>query len=154
MNNFIKIPDNPDRVFIEHFIKEELSHVPITNFPLATKFGMTLETASVGSVALSFSVDESFTQGGQVIQGGIVATLLDFGLGYAAMSTLPAQKSIATASLNIDYLRAAPAGNYRVEAKVIKKGKSVIFAKADLLTTQGNIVATASSPLMVINLMG
>lgn len=143
-------PDNPDRFFIEQFIAGGWHDRPVPDSPLAQQLRMRLVHAERGSVEASFSVGESFTQGGGVIQGGIVAALLDFGLAFAALSVLEAGCTAATTALTVNYLRPAPHGDYRVQGQLEKHGRSLIYASARLFCSQGRLVATASSPMAIV----
>ena len=151
MNHSDNLQDSQDRIFINNIITRQLQDVAVADFPLADKFKARIKQARPGQVSMAFSVDRSFTQGGQVIQGGIIASLLDFGLGYAALTLLDHGQHIATVSMNIDYLRAAPAGDYCVHAKVSKRGKSLIYTCGELLSAANTVIATASSPIMIVS---
>jgi len=152
MDKSARVSDNPDRLFVRAFIDERQSPRRLVGSPLADKFEITLLEAEEGRVVLGAEVDASFTQGGGVLQGGVVSTLLDFGLGLSSLSILDAPQTVATTSMTTDFLRSALPGRYRVEAEVVKKGKKVVFAKAQLVSERGDLVATASSPLIVVDL--
>ncbi|HBR99003.1 MAG TPA: hypothetical protein DD979_16740, partial [Gammaproteobacteria bacterium] len=93
-----------------------------------------------------------FTQGAGAIQGGIVATMLDFGLAFAALSVVDVTQSVATASIAVNYYRPAFAGHYTVRACIDKQGRTLIFASAELFDTRGKTIAMSNSPLIVVNL--
>ncbi len=144
---------NPDKVAIDYFIQNKCSELVLSDNPLAESLNVVLVKASRGEIELSFDVSEKFTQGGGVIQGGVLAIMIDFGLAFSALSVIETSQSVATASININYYKAAYTGRYRVKANVDKQGRKIIFSTASLLNEAGDIVASASSPLVVVNLI-
>ena len=87
------------------------------------------------------------------IHGGYAATLLDSACGCAVHTRLSATQAYTTLELKISYLRgmSEQTGVVRAEGRVISVGRRVAFAEAKLVDTQGRILATASSTLLVID---
>lgn len=88
--------------------------------------GVTLEDQREGYVRLSLPYDESLANPGTgVMQGGIVATLIDHGGGAAIRTTLenPRETSHASTELNVSYLRPATA-DLTAEATVVRSGRT------------------------------
>ena len=89
--------------------------------------GIAIEAQSEGSVALSLPFDESLANPGTgVMQGGVVATLIDHAGGAAIRTTLdePASTPHASTELNVSYVRPASA-DLRAEATVVRSGSSM-----------------------------
>jgi uncharacterized protein (TIGR00369 family) len=142
--------DNPDRYFIEQFMEHGWRDRTVPNSPLAQQFDMCLVSASRGRIDARFEIGSEFTQGGGVIQGGIVAAMLDFGLAFAALSVLDIGRTAVTTSLTVNYLRPAQKGSYRVEGQLDKQGRTLIYASARLFCDQDRLVATATSPMAIV----
>lgn len=88
--------------------------------------GITLEEQRDGYVRLSLPYDESLANPGTgVMQGGIVATLIDHGGGAAIRTTLdePRETTHASTELNVSYLRPATA-DLTAEATVVRSGRT------------------------------
>ncbi len=115
---------------------------------LAAELSTQILQAGPGEICLSFVVGDRFTQATGVLQGGAVASMLDFGLAFAALTLRGPGESAVTLSLAINYLRPALPGSYEVHAKVIRAGRRLTFVEASLLGPAGDAVATASSPLL------
>ena len=104
-----------------------------------------------GEVDIAFEPAALFIQGTGVLQGGAVTAMLDFAMAFAVLAKLPPQGSCATANLNTSFLRAAPQGRYRAIGVVDRCGRTMAFARAQLLEeASGKLVATASSSLVVL----
>ena len=142
--------ENPDRVLLAEAIRWSLTDVPVHANPIAEAMRMVLARAERGRVRLRFDVGEGFTQGSGVIQGGIVAAMLDFGMAFAALSTVAEGESVASVGINVNYLRVAAPGRYEVDAELDKIGKRMVFARATLSRAGGEAVATSSAPITIL----
>lgn len=143
---------HPERAFIRAVIAEGRRDVPVPTNPLAEVFGMVVHAAEEGRVTAGFTADLRFTQGNGVVQGGILSTMLDFGLVFAAFSVIPADRTLATVSQTTSFLRPAAPGAFTVEAEVERAGRHVVHARATIRDCTGQAVATATAPLAVVPL--
>jgi uncharacterized protein (TIGR00369 family) len=80
--------------------------------------------------------------GGFIVHGGMVATLLDTAMGGACWSTLADDESFLTADLRVEFLRAARPGTLRAVGRVVQRNRRVAFCSADLFQ-DGEIIATS-----------
>jgi uncharacterized protein (TIGR00369 family) len=88
--------------------------------------GIAIEAQREGYVRLSLPHEDSLTNPGSgVIQGGVVATLIDHAAGAAIRTTLeaPRTQTHATTELNVSYLRPATA-DLTAEATVVRSGRT------------------------------
>ncbi len=144
--------DNEERLLLARILAEGLRDTPIPREinPLGASMGLVIREVRRGYVRLSFEIGAQFTQGTGVVQGGILATMADFGMAFAAISQTEAGVTVASVAVTVNYLRAAPHGHYEVVAEVEKMGSRVAFTRAVVNDAAGKTVATASSPLAVI----
>ena len=84
---------------------------------------------------LRFRPRPEFTIGGGVVQGGIVATMLDLAMAVAASG------AIATASLHVDILRPVVGEVLTVKGRITRRGRRVVFAEAELSGPDGTLLA-------------
>jgi len=96
-----------------------------------------------GMALLAFSPDERFKQGGGIIHGGIISTMLDTALALAAFTRLQAGQSFATVSLTTHFLRQADPGRHLAKARLDRMGGRMIFASAELFR-EGDEAALAT----------
>ncbi|UCV13991.1 PaaI family thioesterase [Quatrionicoccus australiensis] len=142
--------DHPERLLVRRAIDGGLRDLAVDSNPLAISLGMRIVSASDGRVRLGFTVGTAFTQGNGVVQGGIVAALLDFAMIFAAFSQTPAGMTLATVSQTSNYFRPAPAGELFAEAELEKIGRSMVNARASLYGPDDSLLASATAPLAVI----
>lgn len=123
-----------------------------TPAPAAALLGRTVLSADRerGVVELGFTATKQFRNRMGNVQGGMLAAMLDSTLGCAAVATLAPPASVMTLSMAISFLRAAAPGALRGHGRVSRRGRSIIFAEAELRDAAGELVATASGTLRIV----
>ncbi|OAF07254.1 PaaI family thioesterase [Bradyrhizobium neotropicale] len=143
---------NLDQQLLRRYQSGDGLPAAITSNSLAESLGTRIENidAAGPGIELSFSVGQHFLQAEDVVHGGIVTTMLDFAMAYAALLAVPDGLSVATINMNVSCLRSARPGHYRAVAEIERCGRSVVFARAQLLDRENKLVATAASSLAVV----
>lgn len=142
---------NPDQTFLHRFAAESAAQArPIDSSPMlrALRAEVVRVDRTVGFVELCFEPEDTFVQGGGVIQGGAVAAMLDFGMAFAALALNEPGQSAGTVSMSISYLRAVRHGRLKVMGEVERAGRSMVFARAVLTQPDGTPLASALSTLL------
>ncbi|TSH97160.1 PaaI family thioesterase [Verticiella sediminum] len=117
---------------------------PKLDNPYLENLGVRLDAWQPGHVVMSLLTDESHANRTGVVQGGIVATVLDAAAGYAGLMSEEGEPGhAATISLAINYVAPARLGALRVEARITGGGRKVYFSEAKVFDAGGNLVATA-----------
>lgn len=99
----------------------------LANHDHLQSLGIEIEEQAEGYVRLSLPFDESLANPGtEIMQGGVVATLIDHAGGAAIRTTLedPAATPHASTELNVSYVRPA-SGDLEAEASVVRSGSSM-----------------------------
>ena len=142
---------NPDQAFILSFLAGDRAPARITTNPVAAALKAELRAATRdGSVTVAFEPSQQFLQGGQVIQGGILTVMLDFAMAFAAQACLPQNDGVATVNINVSMLKPAVAGRYDATGRVIRQGRTMIFANAELHNSGGATIAVSTGVMAVI----
>lgn len=102
-----------------------------------------------GTVDLAFHAGPDFRNRRGQVQGGMLAAMLDSTVGCAAVAGLGGQ-SVATLTMNVSFLRPATVGTIRATGRVVHRGRSTVFADAELRDSSGEIVATANATLRIL----
>jgi len=120
--------------------------------PIAMLVGMDITVVEDGEVVFTLAPHASHYNPLGVVHGGILCTALDTVAGCAVHSTLQPGWGYTSIDLNVSYLRGVTldTGLITFTGRVIKRGKRVMFATAEGVDATGNLVATASSSLLVI----
>jgi len=100
-----------------------------------------------GLSEVTFDIPTSFLNLQGVLHGGAFATMLDTACGAAVRSALDTEKYAghATVELKTSYLKGGAPGFYRAMGRVIRMGKSIAFADADLFDVNEELVGRASA---------
>jgi uncharacterized protein (TIGR00369 family) len=122
--------------------------------PIAQLMGFTLTAAAVGEAVFECAPDESVYNPIGTVHGGLVCTLLDSACGCAVQSTLDRGYGYTSIDLTVSYLRPvyADSGRLRCVGRVVKPGRRVAFAEAEVVDEAGRVVARATSSLLVFPL--
>jgi uncharacterized protein (TIGR00369 family) len=81
--------------------------------------------------------------GGYIVHGGMVTTLLDTAMGGACWSVLEGEESFLTADLHVEFLRATRPGVLRADGRVVQRNRRVAFCAADLYGEAGELLASS-----------
>ena len=99
-----------------------------------------------GGAVLEIPVTPAIARVGGIVCGQALATLADTSMVFACAGKLGEFRLVATTNLETRFLTAARGEKIRCEAHVIRAGRSLIFAEAQLLSLpEGKPVAVASA---------
>ena len=122
--------------------------------PMVRLLQMDLVDLEEGRVEVRCAVDESVYNPLGVVHGGLVATLLDTVAGWAVHSTLHEAAGFPSIELKVSFLRPVhiSSGPLTAVGAVVRPGRRVALAQGQVRDTAGQIVATASSSLLLFTL--
>ena len=121
--------------------------------PLFNFLGARLVSAVDGEARLELPLSPCLTQGAGAVAGGILATLADEAMAHAVISVLEHDKSTVTTEMNIRYLRGTDPNRQGMligTARIIKAGRSILTAEAQVHDDTGQLLATAGGSFFVI----
>ena len=119
--------------------------------PIIALMDMALVSADHGTVTFTCEPNESHYNPIGSVHGGFVCTVLDSVAGCAVQTTLPAGVGYTSLEIKVNYLRAvsSASGVLTAVGTVTKPGSRIAFAEGVVSDSEGRIVATASSTLLV-----
>jgi len=119
--------------------------------PIIALMDMTLVSAEEGTVTFTCEPNESHYNPIGTVHGGFVCTVLDSVAGCAVQSTLAAGLGYTSLEIKVNYLRgvSAASGTLTAVGRVVKPGSRVAFAEGVVTDSEGRVVATATSTLLV-----
>jgi uncharacterized protein (TIGR00369 family) len=120
--------------------------------PMAALLGFELVEVEAGRVVFECRPDASTYNPLGVVHGGLVCTLADTAAACAVHSTLPAGTTYTSIDLSVSYLRPVTTerGPLRAVGQVVKPGRRVAFARAEITDVEGKPVAEATSSCLVM----
>lgn len=147
---------NKDQVMLAELVREGVPEggVDFGASPICERLCarvLALDVAA-GTIDLKFKAGEEYVHGWGTVQGGIIVAMLDFAMAMAVLAGLEKGQSIATSNINTEYLRPAPPGDFRATAEIIRKGRRLAFARAELFDANGKHVASATTTNVITGL--
>ena len=91
---------------------------------------LSLVEPGIVEVALPYRAD--LTQQHGYLHAGIVTTIADSAAGYAAYSLMPPRAEVLSVEFKVNLLRPAQGKSFLARAEVIKPGRTLTVARADV----------------------
>src|SRR5438034_8523900 len=111
--------------------------------------GASLATVAPGAVEIALPFRDDLTQQKGFVHGGIIGMIADSACGYAAYSLMPSSASLVTVEYKMNIL--APArGSLVARGKVVKAGRTLTVARAEVYAEDGTHVASMQQTLMML----
>ena len=102
-----------------------------------------------GTIEVAFTATEQFLNPIGVIQGGLLAAMLDDTLGPALVATLGPGQFAPTTDLHVQFLRPARPGRPTGRGRIVRRGQDVAFLAGELLNDSGQVVAAATATALI-----
>jgi uncharacterized protein (TIGR00369 family) len=102
--------------------------------PFVGHLGLALDEAEEGRAVLSLPFRQELVTIGTTVHGGAIASLVDTAAMVAAWSgaEIPEQLRGTTVALSVTYLAAADAQDLQAEARVLRRGRNLVFCDVDV----------------------
>lgn len=122
--------------------------------PIGEIIQMRVVDVENGSITFSCTPDASMYNPLGTVHGGAVCTLLDTVTGSAMHTTLPEGVGFTSVEIKVNYLKAvtAASGPLTAVGSVVKAGSRIGFTEGEVTDASGNLVATATSTLLIFEL--
>lgn len=132
------------------------AYIPLMNEhspPALRKLGGRVQAFDdeTGTVEMRYTLDESFTHSGGIVQGGFITGMLDAGMAHAIIARYRRYVIVASLEIKVSFLEVARAGELVVYARPVRLGRSIAFLEAELHDENGNLLATATSTAKIID---
>lgn len=113
--------------------------------PMRMAQTMAISGEAIGGdfVRLRMRHQEDYTNSRGDVHGGAIASLLDCALSAAVRAHDPANFGVATIDLTLHFLSAG-GGDLIASARCERRGRSISFARGEVHTEDGTLVAMAS----------
>jgi uncharacterized protein (TIGR00369 family) len=111
--------------------------------------GASLTVVEPGYVEVALPWREDLTQQKGYVHGGILGMIADTACGYAAFSLMPAGCSLVTVEYKINILNPGR-GSLVAKGQVVKPGRTLTVARAEVYSEDGKHVASMQQTLMML----
>jgi uncharacterized protein (TIGR00369 family) len=114
-----------------------------------TLIGAALTVVEPGYVEVRLPFRDDLTQQKGYVHGGILGMIADTACGYSAFSLMPANCSLVTVEYKINILSPAR-GSLVAKGQVVKPGRTLTIARAEVYSDEGKHVASMQQTLMML----
>lgn len=136
---------------------ELLARMKAKKAPTTALLGLELESidSAAGRTRFRMEVAAQFCNPMGSLQGGIVTTALDDAAATAVIVRSGRRVGVPTIEFKVSFFGPAKLGQtVWFEGRVLKYGRTVTFAEADMMDADGKLLARMSTSVMVVDLEG
>jgi uncharacterized protein (TIGR00369 family) len=121
--------------------------IPEIFAPWVQRLNLRVLAARPGEVALALPVGAEHVHGGGVMCGQTMMSAADTSMVLAVMTELGEFKPMTTVQLQTSFLRPIAAGSAdaKVVARVLRRGKNLVFGEIEVLDAGGKLAAHATT---------
>lgn len=111
--------------------------------PYVGHLGIQLTTMQAGMAVLTLPFADTLVTIGTIVHGGAIASLIDTAAAVAAWSDaeVPANVRGTTVNLTVTYLAAASKEDLQAVARVLRRGRSLVYLDVEVSTASGSAIA-------------
>ena len=111
--------------------------------PYVAHLGMQLTDIQPGTATITLPFADPLITIGTIVHGGAIASLIDTAAMVAAWSDaeVPAKARGTTVNLSIAYLAAAEKEDLQAIARVLRRGRSLVYLDVEVRSAAGSAVA-------------
>ncbi len=121
----------------------------IDSAPFVRHMGMRITDLAWGSATIEMTAAEFRLQPFGVVHGGNIATLIDTATFWACFLAMDSDEDgLTTVDLKLNYLAPARTEVLRCTGTLIKAGKTISYAEAEVRTADNRLIAHGTSTLM------
>lgn len=136
---------------------ELLARMRARKAPTTALLGLELESidSAAGTTRFRMQVSAQFCNPMGSLQGGIVTTALDDAAATAVIAKSQRRVGVPTIEFKVSFFGPAKVGStVWFEGRVLKYGRTITFAEADMVDAAGKLLARMSTSVMVVALDG
>lgn len=111
--------------------------------PFGEFLGLEKVEAADGRARVKLELEDRHRNRRGVAHGGVVATLLDAGLGAAVISAMAPEEWCGTVQLSVQFVSPARSGPLEARGRVTRRGRTTALAEGEVVDGRGEVVARA-----------
>ncbi|SAL66970.1 phenylacetic acid degradation-related protein [Caballeronia terrestris] len=113
--------------------------------PWVRELALAPERTDEDTVTLRLPYSEALRHAGGVVCGQVFMAAADTAMVVAISHVLGGFKPMTTVSLNTSFMRPVKTGDVLVTAKVLRRGRNLVFGEIELRDAEGELAAHATT---------
>jgi len=122
----------------------------VNTCPFFELMSMRLESFAQRTSHLEIVLREKHLQPYGMVHGGVYAAILDAAAFWAAYADVDEGVGLTTIEIKVNYLAPVSSGRLIGKGRLIKAGRTICLAEADIEDSTGRLVAHGTSTMMVL----
>ncbi|CAN5634831.1 PaaI family thioesterase [soil metagenome] len=118
--------------------------------PYARLLGFELIDLSANQAKIKLQMRDELRQPYGILHGGATASLIDTAMAFAVKTCVAEDVPTTTINLTVHYLRPVSEGEILCTARIVRAGKRILTISAEVVNTEGKLIATALSTYMKV----
>ena len=123
------------------------------NVPFVQSLGTELHEFADGVCEMRLTLIEEHMNGWEVAHGGVVMTLLDVAMAFAARTVAAEGMAVATIEMKTTFMRPAE-GALRAVGRVLHRTRSIAFCEGAMYDAKGVLCANSSGTFKFLRTLG
>lgn len=119
--------------------------------PWVRALGLTPVEVADGTATLRLPFSDDLRHAGGVICGQVFMAVSDTAMIVAVSSSIGGFRPMTTVSLNTSFMRAVRGGDVLVKARVLRRGRNLVFGEVELYDEEGQMAAHATSTYALLD---
>lgn len=119
--------------------------------PWVRALGLTPVEVADGTATLRLPFSDDLRHAGGVICGQVFMAVADTAMIVAVSSSIGGFRPMTTVSLNTSFMRAVRGGDVLVKARVLRRGRNLVFGEVELYDEEGQMAAHATSTYALLD---
>jgi uncharacterized protein (TIGR00369 family) len=121
---------------------------------MLSTLGASMVEVAPGRVVLEMPSDPRFGQQFGYTHAGAITALVDSACGYAALTTMPADREVLTVDFSANFTAPAAGERFRATATVLRAGRTLVVTRGDVHALPGEggprLVAAMQATMMAV----
>ncbi len=117
--------------------------------PFHGSMGIEILDVGEGTIELGLEASDRHANLAGALHGGVLATLADTATGLAVRSALPPGARHVTVNLDVQFLAPGSTGSIVAGGRVVRLGRRLAFAEAEIRDGSGTTLARAQATIAV-----
>ncbi len=113
--------------------------------PWVRQLNLQVEAAGPEQSELRLPFDPAFKHGGGVICGQVFMAVADTAMVVALSAALGGFQPMTTVTLNTQFMRPVTDGDLRVIARILRRGKNLVFGEIEIFDASGKMAVHATT---------
>ena len=124
--------------------------VSMVSTPIIRTFGIRYLRSGPGWLEAEFEPDERFANHSGYVQGGVLAVYLDNIMGQSCYTLVGPEQVLSTTEMTLHFLEPALLGPLKGTARVVKRGRQMLFVEGEVQDARGKALARAVGSMLVL----